>query len=142
MPYGADRMRRSDFMNGFLGEALAEARRRLERWRLEDLLGSLRSRPRADRLGDSFTQAIRRDDTIRLIAEFKRSSPSGGPFSANVDIEDRARAYVEGGGAAVSVLTEPRWFGGSLDDLIAVRRIVQVPILRKDFIVEEYDLEV
>ncbi len=128
-------------MSGFLDDAFAEAQRRLERWRQEDLLSALRNRAVASKSNVKFGQALQGQDRIRLIAEFKRASPSKGPFGGNFEIEARTRAYVEGGASAVSVLTETRWFGGSLDDLVAARRNVEVPILRKDFIVNEYDLE-
>jgi indole-3-glycerol phosphate synthase len=72
--------------------------------------------------------------TPAVIAEVKRRSPSAGAI-APADAADQARSYERGGAAAVSVLTEPRYFGGSLDDLRAVRDAVSVPLLRKDFLV-------
>lgn len=71
---------------------------------------------------------------LAVIAEVKRRSPSAGSLADDLDAADQARRYVEGGAAAVSVLTEPEFFAGSLDDLRAVRRAVTVPILRKDFL--------
>ena len=78
---------------------------------------------------------------LHLVAEIKRSSPSAGRI-ANVDedIVARARAYEAGGAAAISVLCEPHWFGGSVEDLRAVRAAVAVPVLAKDFVVEEIQL--
>lgn len=75
-----------------------------------------------------------------VIAEVKRKSPSKGALADIADPAALARAYADGGAAAISVLTEQRRFGGSLDDLRAVRAAVDVPLLRKDFIVEEYQL--
>ncbi|GAB3188520.1 indole-3-glycerol phosphate synthase TrpC [Nesterenkonia suensis] len=75
---------------------------------------------------------------VRIIAEVKRSSPSKGSLAAIDDPAGLARAYQAGGAAAVSVLTERRRFGGSLADLDAVRSAVDVPVLRKDFMVDEY----
>ena len=73
---------------------------------------------------------------LHLIAEVKRSSPSAGRIAAaGEDIVARARAYEVGGAAAISVLCEPHWFNGSLDDLQAVRAAVRVPVLAKDFVV-------
>ncbi|MEU7752210.1 indole-3-glycerol phosphate synthase TrpC [Micromonospora sp. NPDC049101] len=84
--------------------------------------------------------AALRGDAVRVIAEIKRRSPARGPLAAIEDPAGLAEAYVAGGAAAVSVLTEPRRFGGSLADLSAVRAAVRVPVLRKDFIVSPYQL--
>ncbi len=70
---------------------------------------------------------------LSVIAEIKRRSPSAGDIDASLDPVSLARAYEEGGAAAISVLTEPHFFGGSLDDLVAVRGAVGIPVLRKDF---------
>lgn len=75
-----------------------------------------------------------------VIAEVKRRSPSKGDLAAIPDPADLARRYAAGGAAAISVLTEERRFGGSLADLRSVRAAVDVPLLRKDFIVEPYQL--
>ncbi len=77
---------------------------------------------------------------IRVIAEIKRSSPSKGALAAITDAPALARAYAEGGADAISVLTEGRRFGGSLRDLEAIRDAVPTPLLRKDFIAEEYQI--
>jgi indole-3-glycerol phosphate synthase len=72
--------------------------------------------------------------TVSLIAEIKRASPSAGPINIDVDVVAQARAYEQGGASAISVLTEPDHFIGSLVDLRAVHEAVSVPVLRKDFI--------
>ena len=79
-------------------------------------------------------------ERVRLIAEVKRGSPSQGLFRADLDPVTQARVYATAGAAAVSVLTDARYFHGSLDDLTWVRDAVTVPVLRKDFIVDEYQL--
>jgi tryptophan synthase beta chain len=78
---------------------------------------------------------------LHLIAEIKRASPSAGRIARpGEDIVARARAYEAGGAAAISVLCEPHWFGGSVDDLRDVRAAVAIPVLAKDFVVEEIQL--
>ncbi len=77
---------------------------------------------------------------INIIAEFKRKSPSKGVIRDGASAEMIARSYESGGAAAISVLTEEDHFEGSLDDLRAVKAAVGLPILRKDFIIEEYQV--
>jgi indole-3-glycerol phosphate synthase len=77
---------------------------------------------------------------VRLIAEVKRASPSGGVFTESFDPASQARAYAAHGAAAVSVLTDEKFFQGSLEHLRAVRAQVELPLLRKDFTVDEYQL--
>jgi indole-3-glycerol phosphate synthase len=77
---------------------------------------------------------------VSVIAEVKRASPSKGPLATIDDPAALAAEYESGGAAAVSVLTEGRRFGGSLDDLRSVRSRVSIPVLRKDFIVSSYQL--
>jgi indole-3-glycerol phosphate synthase len=75
-----------------------------------------------------------------VIAEVKRSSPSAGVLRTDFDPAALAREYKVGGAAALSILTEPTYFGGSLEDLAAARRVADLPILRKDFVVDSYQL--
>lgn len=77
---------------------------------------------------------------LQVIAEIKRRSPSAGAINSDLDPADRAHRYEAGGAAAISVLTEPDYFGGSLDDLRTVRAAVELPILRKDFVIDELQL--
>jgi indole-3-glycerol phosphate synthase len=79
-------------------------------------------------------------DEVSVIAEVKRASPSKGALAAIADPAALAADYEEGGARVISVLTERRQFGGSLEDLAAVREMVQVPVLRKDFVVTSYQL--
>jgi len=84
--------------------------------------------------------AALREPGIGVIAEVKRASPSRGQLASISDPAKLARAYEEGGARIVSVLTEQRRFQGSLDDLDAVRAVVSIPVLRKDFIVGPYQI--
>jgi indole-3-glycerol phosphate synthase len=90
--------------------------------------------------GDLFESRLRRPDDVNVIAECKRRSPSRGVLAAEYDPVRIAQAYAVGGAAAVSVLTEPTFFDGALAHLQAVRAAVEVPLLRKDFVVDEYQL--
>jgi len=83
---------------------------------------------------------IFRSPGVSVIAEVKRASPSAGPLASIDDPAELARSYAAGGAAAISVLTESRRFGGSLADLAAVRSAVEVPVLRKDFVISSYQL--
>jgi indole-3-glycerol phosphate synthase len=84
--------------------------------------------------------AVLRAAGVGVIAEVKRRSPSRGALAVIDDPASLAEQYAAGGARMISVLTEQRRFGGSLDDLVAVRRAVDVPVLRKDFIVSSYQL--
>jgi indole-3-glycerol phosphate synthase len=87
----------------------------------------------------SFERALARPG-LSLIAEHKRRSPSAGPIREDLALEAVVAAYERGGAAALSILTEGPSFGGSLDDLRAARRATALPLLRKDFIVDPYQV--
>jgi indole-3-glycerol phosphate synthase len=84
--------------------------------------------------------ALRRDDGVAVVAEVKRCSPSRGQLAAIADPAALAREYEAGGAHVISVLTEPHKFGGTLEDLDVVRAVVDIPVLRKDFILTSYQL--
>ena len=79
-------------------------------------------------------------DQINIIAEIKRASPSKGVINDRIDVAEVARNYEKGGACAISVLTEEDRFKGSLEDLKAARKAVNLPILRKDFIFDEFQI--
>jgi indole-3-glycerol phosphate synthase len=87
----------------------------------------------------SFTDALARPG-LSVIAEHKRRSPSAGPIRVDLTLEDVVGAYERGGAAALSILTEGPSFDGSLDDLRAARAATRLPVLRKDFIVDPYQV--
>lgn len=84
--------------------------------------------------------ALAPSDRVRIIAEIKRASPSRGALADIPDPASLAVSYETGGASAISVLTEGRRFGGSLEDLEAVRAVASIPVLRKDFIAEPYQV--
>lgn len=84
-----------------------------------------------------FAEALRKASGVAVIAEVKRRSPSKGALNPSISAKARAVEYVSGGAAALSILTEPSEFGGSISDLIDVHHQVEVPLLRKDFHVHE-----
>lgn len=86
-----------------------------------------------------FLGALRRPG-LNVIAEIKRASPSKGLLAPDLDAAELARSYEKGGAAAISVLTDREFFRGSLDDLAAVRRAAALPLLRKDFTIEPYQV--
>ena len=90
--------------------------------------------------GDRFRAALDAADRINIIAECKRRSPSRGVLCRNYDPVVVAQSYERAGAAALSVLTEPTFFDGALAHLAAVREAVSLPLLRKDFIVDSYQL--
>lgn len=96
-------------------------------------------RPAGDAPRD-FAAALAPGARPRIVAEVKRKSPSGGALAPGLDPVALARAYEAAGASAISVLTDGPFFGGSLDDLRAVRAAVKLPVLRKDFLVHESQL--
>lgn len=122
---------------GTLGRLVEEARRRAaalrpRRSELEQTAAGMGAPVR-------FADSLQRRD-LAVIAEVKRRSPSKGWISPGLSAVDQAAAYATGGAAAISVLTEPDHFGGSVDDLVAVRDAVELPVLKKDFHVDPIQL--
>ncbi|HEY8197399.1 MAG TPA: indole-3-glycerol phosphate synthase TrpC [Gemmatimonadales bacterium] len=93
----------------------------------------------ASRLPPSFRDAIRKAN-VAVIAEVKRRSPSAGPIREDLDPGERAALYADHGAAAISVLTDGPYFGGSIQDLSAAARRSSAPVLRKDFILDEVQI--
>jgi indole-3-glycerol phosphate synthase len=120
---------------------VASTRRIVETRRERESQATLERRAQQARPdGPRFEAALGAAERINVIAECKRRSPSKGVLAHEYDPVKLAKAYERGGAAAISVLTEPTFFDGSLEHLAAVRRAVGLPLLRKDFIVDEYQL--
>src|SRR5215469_12998561 len=84
--------------------------------------------------------ALQHKQQVRLIAEVKRASPSKGMLAPHIDPVELARVYEANGASAISVLTEPHFFLGSPEYLTAIKQAVSIPVLRKDFIIDEYQV--
>lgn len=122
-----------------LDEIAAHARRRVSLAKAAEGLDSLRARLRQAPPQRPFAGAFR-GQGLHVIAEIKRASPSEGPLGKDLDPAAVGQDYARAGAAAISVLTEPRYFDGALSHLAAVRAQVAVPLLLKDFLVDEYQL--
>lgn len=119
--------------------------RRYERIRAEygDLSAAARERlAQGARAPRDFAAAVRDRADVAVIAEVKKASPSAGAIAPSCNAAGQALSYQRGGAAAVSVLTEPEYFGGSFEDLAAVASEVDVPVLCKDFVVDPVQLYV
>jgi len=88
----------------------------------------------------SMNAYLNRDDLLGIIAEIKRKSPSKGMINEFVDIEKTSIGYMQAGASALSILTDAEYFGGSKEDLLIARKFNYCPILRKDFIIDEYQV--
>lgn len=122
-----------------LEELVEGAREQVERRKQLMSAESLRAQLGTRGGSRPFSEALVRPG-LSLIAEFKRRSPSSGEIRAGADVGDVVSAYERGGAAALSVLTEEASFGGSLEDLREARAASELPILRKDFVVDPYQL--
>ncbi|HEX78347.1 MAG TPA: indole-3-glycerol phosphate synthase TrpC [Dehalococcoidia bacterium] len=122
-----------------LDEIVASTRRRLAVCQRQTPLKGLRLRAEAAPPPRDFESAIT-NGGLHLIAELKRASPSLGDIKADLDVASLAQAYARGGASALSVLTEPDYFKGSLDDLALARQVTGLPVLRKDFTLDAYQV--
>jgi indole-3-glycerol phosphate synthase len=131
------------FRMNLLSTIISQKRLRVETAQISvsaEVLEVMARRARESAFPHALSQALSDDSKINIIAEFKRRSPSKGEIKPNADPALIARRYETAGAAAVSVLTEEDYFDGSLDDLRAVRQATSLPLLRKDFIFDEYQV--
>ncbi len=131
------------FMSNFLNEIIELKKKRLDlaksKISLEVLMQkafAVRKKAESHRL----QKALAKKNKINIIAEIKRASPSKGVINDKIDVAEAARMYERGGACAISVLTEEDKFQGSLEDLRTARANVSLPILRKDFVFEEFQI--
>lgn len=122
----------------FLSDLLASTRVRVEAAKINVTEEVLEQRVAAAGKPRGFAAALRRREPT-LIAEIKRATPAGGDLDLDLEARRTAVAYADGGAAAISVLTEPDSFKGSLDDLAAART-AGLPVLRKDFIIDPFQI--
>jgi indole-3-glycerol phosphate synthase len=101
---------------------------------------SLEGSPMFDRQTISLHDQLAGSGTGGIIAEFKRKSPSGGMIHADADPVNIARGYIQAGATGLSVLTDEKYFAGRQEDLVRVRETAEKPVLRKDFIIDEYQV--
>ncbi len=124
---------------GTIEQLISVARQGVNRRRLEVPQADLEARLSEQGGSRPFGEALARPG-LSLIAEFKRRSPSAGEISPTAQVADRVGAYERGGATALSILTDETNFGGSLEDLRTARMACGLPILRKDFMVDPYQL--
>jgi indole-3-glycerol phosphate synthase len=122
-----------------LDEILSNKRKQVAEQKRRAPLAQMRADAQAAPTPRDFARALLREN-VALIAEIKRASPSRGMLSANANPPGIARTYAASGAAAISVLTEDKFFHGSLQDLQSVRLAADVPVLRKDFLIDEYQI--
>jgi len=126
-------------MNDILSQIIARKRERLEQAKQRFPLTDLRAELPTITDSGRFISALRRE-SVNIIAEIKRRSPSKGVIRENFDPVRIAHNYTAGGAAAISILTEEDFFDGSLEHLRAIRDMAPLPLLRKDFIFDEYQI--
>lgn len=124
----------------FLQKIVAQTKIDLDERKREIPLEEVQRRAAAQPAPRDLYTALHADPAIKLIAEVKRASPSKGLLAPHLDPVETARTYASHGAAAISVLTEPHFFLGSPDYLTAIKSTVRVPVLRKDFIFDEYQV--
>ncbi|MFL6229156.1 MAG: indole-3-glycerol phosphate synthase TrpC [Pyrinomonadaceae bacterium] len=129
----------SDFLSRII-EARRRAVARESAVRPLEEIRAAASSARRDAEQHALRRALLRPGRLNVIAEIKRASPSKGELRGDAEPAQLARAYERGGAAAISVLTEEEFFRGSLQDLRDVRAAVALPVLRKDFIIDEWQI--
>lgn len=127
-------------MSDILKRILIAKQKEVEHLKSQIKISELEASPFFQRRGKSLKKLLLEASQPQIIAEFKRKSPSGGEINMDASIQTVVRGYVSAGAAGVSVLTDSNFFGGSIEDLKSARRVTEIPILRKDFIIDAFQL--
>lgn len=127
-------------MSDILQRILIAKRKEVELAKQKTKLSELEASTFFLRHGKSLKEVLKTATQPQIIAEFKRKSPSAGDINATASLQSVVRGYVNAGAAGLSILTDEQFFGGSLEDLKNARRTTETPILRKDFIIDEFQL--
>lgn len=127
-------------MSNILDRIIADKKLEIRQRKIETPVDRLEKSPYFGRIPVSLKENLMKEKTSGIIAEFKRMSPSAGKIHRNADPVDITRGYVNAGATALSVLTDRKYFAGTRDDLMRVREVNQCPILRKDFMIDEYQV--
>jgi indole-3-glycerol phosphate synthase len=128
-------------MTNFLDEVAARSHKRVQADKQRVTLEQLKAWAKKKPTPKDFRAAIHKPGRVSLIAELKQSSPSAGLIRKENDIPGRIKGYAEGGAGALSILTEEEYFNGSPQFLESARKETKLPLLRKDFIVDSYQIE-
>ncbi len=123
-----------------LDKIVANTRKEVEQRKQQVSVQELENSPLFNRSTYSMSEFLVAPEKSGIIAEIKKQSPSKGTINDNVSVEQVGIGYEKAGASAISVLTDGEFFGGKMEYLTAVRKEVEIPILRKDFIIDEYQL--
>lgn len=127
-------------MSDVLAEIYESQKKHLEQSKKELSLRDLEDKIRSASAPVDFLKAIEGTKSISVIAEMKQKSPSAGTLREPYDVKNIAKLYKKGGAAALSVLTEPYHFGGRVEDMMLAKDMSHLPILRKDFLFDPYQI--
>jgi indole-3-glycerol phosphate synthase len=122
-----------------LQKVASSTRQRVDRLKKETPLGNLKARVASAEKPLDFALALQ-GPGLKLIAEIKRASPSKGPLNPDLDARELAWSYARGGASAISVVTEPTFFKGNIHDMATAKTAAGLPVLRKDFLLDEYQV--
>jgi indole-3-glycerol phosphate synthase len=121
-------------------EILEHKKIEIEKRRHETPVKVLTGKVLYNRIPVSLSKSLRQNGAFGIIAEIKRASPSAGIIRNSLDVQEQVREYERNGAAAISILTDEKFFQGSLNDLLIARSATGLPLLRKDFIIDEYQI--